>query len=43
VLESSKRFIALQLRETQLKADLVGSWSELMRSSSHSPGQQTLD
>ncbi|MFD0914241.1 TolC family protein [Methylophilus luteus] len=41
VLESSKRFIALQLRETQLKADLVGSWSELMRSSSHSPQQQT--
>jgi outer membrane protein, heavy metal efflux system len=41
VLESSKRFIALQLRETQLKADLVGSWSELMRSSSHSPIQQT--
>jgi outer membrane protein, heavy metal efflux system len=35
VLESSKRYIGLQLRETQLKADLVASWSELMRSSSH--------
>ena len=35
VLESSKRFISLQLRETQLKADLISSWSDLMRSTSH--------
>lgn len=34
VLESSKRYISLQLRETQLKADLVSSWSELIRSTS---------
>jgi outer membrane protein, heavy metal efflux system len=34
VLESSKRYIALQLRETQLKADLISSWSELLRSTS---------
>jgi len=35
VLESSKRFISLQLRETQLKADLISNWSDLMRSTSH--------
>ncbi|WP_029149074.1 TolC family protein [Methylophilus sp. 5] len=35
VLESSKRYFSLQLRETQLKADLIGNWSDLMRSTSH--------
>lgn len=35
VLESSKRYLSLQLREAQLKADLVSNWSDLMRSTSH--------
>jgi outer membrane protein, heavy metal efflux system len=35
VLESSRRYLSLQLRETQLKADLISSWSDLMRSTSH--------
>jgi outer membrane protein, heavy metal efflux system len=35
VLESSKRYLSLQLRETQLKADLISDWSDLMRSTSH--------
>lgn len=32
VLESSKRYFSMLLRETQLKADLIASWSDLMRS-----------
>lgn len=34
VLESSRKYLNLRLRETQLKADMILSWSDLMRSTS---------
>ncbi len=34
VLESTRKYLNLRLRETQLKADMILSWSDLMRSTS---------
>lgn len=36
VLESTRKYLNLKLRETQLKADMILSWSDLMRSTSTS-------
>ena len=37
VLESTRKYLNLRLRETQLKADMILSWSDLMRSTSIPP------